>query len=61
MLTDIEKMRLLHVYFPLKAAKNLVEGTVARIRDADGVFSAEAYRDGEISIYKYGYEVAVIK
>lgn len=60
MLTKIEKIRFLHVFFTLKAAKDLVEDSVATIRDADGVFSAEKFSDG-ISIFKYGYEVAVIK
>lgn len=59
MLTKTEKARLLSAFFPFAEAGRLVLGRVKEIKN-NGYCAAQYVEDGEISIYKDGYLVAVI-
>lgn len=59
MLTKHEKARLLRAFFPFAEAGRLVLWRVKVIKN-NGYCAAQYVEDGEISVYKDGYLVAVI-
>lgn len=60
MLTKSEKARLLSAFFPFAEAGRLALGRVKEIK-SNGFCAVQYIEDGEISIFKDGYLVAVIK
>lgn len=59
MLTKTEKARMLSAFFPLSEAGRLVLGKKKEIKN-EGYSATKYCEDGEISIFKDGYLVAVI-